>query len=153
VLLTLQFRGKQILGLESHADANAINKTVIFNAFVFCQIFNEVNARKLEERNVFKGIFAGWLFSAIVLASIVFQIIIVQLLNKFASTVPLEGKYWAISVLIGFVSWPLVFLVKFIPVPKKPILVMKSIRRSKKKKQNLAAAAAAASAESGRKSN
>jgi Ca2+-transporting ATPase len=139
VLLILQFRGEQLLGLENRKDAEIVNKTIIFNAFVFCQIFNEVNARKLEERNVFKGIFTSWLFVGIVGASIVFQVIIVQFLNKFATTVKLEWKYWVISVLIGSVSWPLAFLTKFVPVPKKPIFVMTRMRRLKKKKQLLLA--------------
>ena len=139
VLLVLQFRGEELLGLKHHNDAekdaaDKINKTVIFNAFVFCQLFNEVNARKLEEKNVFKGIFTSWLFLGIVGLSIVFQVIIVQFLNKFASTVGLDLKYWLISVLIGSVSWPLAFVIKFIPVPKKPILVIKTRRLKKKKK-------------------
>ena len=139
VLLVLQFRGEELLGLKHHNDAekdaaDKINKTVIFNAFVFCQLFNEVNARKLEEKNVFKGIFTSWLFAGIVGISIVFQVIIVQFLNNFASTVGLDLKYWLISVLIGSVSWPLAFVIKFIPVPKKPILVIKTRRLKKKKK-------------------
>ncbi|KAH7440997.1 hypothetical protein KP509_03G020200 [Ceratopteris richardii] len=131
VLLVLQFRGTDILKLNG-SNADEINRTIIFNAFVFCQLFNEVNSRKLEERNVFKGLMTNWLFLGIVGATVVFQVIIVQFLNKFASTVDLSWKYWLISIAIGFLSWPIAFVVKFIPVPKKPILMMKRRRRIRK---------------------
>ncbi|CAL5413401.1 unnamed protein product [Camellia sinensis] len=38
-LLTLQFRGKSILGVNQ-----SVNNTLIFNTFVLCQVFNEFNA-------------------------------------------------------------------------------------------------------------
>eukprot|EP00250_Pteridium_aquilinum_P013253 c21232_g1_i2 orf=776-4039(+) len=119
VLLVLQFRGKEIMKL-SGSDADDINNTVIFNAFVFCQLFNEVNSRKLEDRNVFRGLFSSWLFLGIVGTTAILQVIIVEFLNKFASTVKLKWQYWVISIVIGFLSWPIAFFVKFIPVPKKP---------------------------------
>ncbi|MCO5606263.1 hypothetical protein L7F22_060450 [Adiantum nelumboides] len=134
VLLILQFKGTKILRLDS-LDAEDINRTVIFNAFVFCQLFNEVNSRKLEEKNVFRGLFTNWLFLGIVGTTIVLQIIIVEFLNKFASTVKLGWQYWLISIAIGSVSWPIAFLVKFIPVPEKPIFVTKNRRIKKRKKR------------------
>lgn len=121
VLLVLQFRGESLMRL-SGTDAHNINTTLIFNAFVFCQLFNEVNARKLAERNVFRGLLSNRLFLGILAFSVVFQVIIVEFLNDFASTVKLEWQYWVISIVIGFVSWPLAFVVKHIPVPRKPIL-------------------------------
>ena len=41
-----------------------IHYTMIFNAFVFCQVFNEINSRKLGEYefNVFAGFFNNFLF-------------------------------------------------------------------------------------------
>ncbi|KAJ6673157.1 CALCIUM-TRANSPORTING ATPASE [Salix viminalis] len=56
VLLILNFRGKSILGLQRETPQRAIevNNTLIFNAFVLCQIFNEFNARKPDEFNIFQ---------------------------------------------------------------------------------------------------
>lgn len=42
VLLLLKFRGKQILKL-SGTDATTVLNTIIFNAFVFCQVLDSVN--------------------------------------------------------------------------------------------------------------
>ena len=121
VLLLLQFKGMQIMGLTGIPNGARINRTVIFNAFVFCQIFNEVNARKLEDKNVFRGITNNRLFLGIVGTTTVLQIIIVEFLNEFASTVKLPWKYWVISMVIGFISWPLAFAAKYIPVPKNVV--------------------------------
>lgn len=120
VLLTLQFRGTQLLRLTGPL-AVKIRNTVIFNAFVLCQLFNEVNARKLDEWNIFKGIFQNWLYVGILCSTLILQVIIVEFLNKFASTVKLSWQYWLVSIMIGFLSWPLGLIMKFIPTPKKPI--------------------------------
>ncbi|GMN55261.1 hypothetical protein TIFTF001_024380 [Ficus carica] len=123
VLLVLDFHGKGLLNLE-HDDpthANKVNNTLIFNAFVLCQIFNEFNARKPEEFNIFKGITKNYLFLGIIAITVVLQIMIIEFLGKFAKTVRLNWNQWLISVAIGFISWPLAALGKLIPVPKTPL--------------------------------
>ncbi|KAK6942036.1 hypothetical protein RJ641_027413 [Dillenia turbinata] len=122
VLLVLNFEGKSILHLEddNREHANKVKTTLIFNAFVFCQVFNEFNARKPDEINIFKGVIMNHLFMAIVAITVVLQIIIIEFLGKFASTVRLNWKYWIISVVIGFISWPLAAVGKLIPVPETP---------------------------------
>ncbi|KAJ4709208.1 Calcium-transporting ATPase [Melia azedarach] len=124
VLLVLNFHGKSILNLEhdsSSVHAIKVKNTLIFNSFVLCQIFNEFNARKPDEKNIFKGITKNRLFMGIVAITIVLQIIIIEFLGKFMTTVRLNWKHWIISIVIGFISWPLGFLGKFIPVPAAPI--------------------------------
>ena len=52
--------------------------TIIFATFVFMQIFNFLNARKIkDENNIFQGIFNNIFFIGIVLLIIVLQIIII----------------------------------------------------------------------------
>ncbi|XP_062208740.1 calcium-transporting ATPase 1, plasma membrane-type isoform X5 [Phragmites australis] len=115
VLGLLLFRGKSLLQMNG-AHADALLNTFIFNTFVFCQVFNEVNSREMEKINVFGGIFSSWIFSAVVGATVVFQVIIVELLGTFASTVHLSGRLWLISVLIGSVSLVIGAILKCIPV-------------------------------------
>ncbi|KAH9805643.1 calcium-transporting ATPase 8 plasma membrane-type [Citrus sinensis] len=105
VLLVLNFQGKRILNLESDSNAhsNKVKNTLIFNSFVLCQIFNEFNARKPDEKNIFKGITKNRLFMGIVAVTLVLQILIIQFLGKFASTTRLNWKHWIISVVIGFI--------------------------------------------------
>ncbi|KAL9377225.1 hypothetical protein Peur_031345 [Populus x canadensis] len=123
VLLILNFRGESILGLEHETPQRAtqVKNTLIFNAFVLCQIFNEFNARKPDEINIFKGISKNHLFIAIIGITLVLQVIIVEFVGKFTSTVKLNWKQWLISIIIGFISWPLAALAKLIPVPQTPL--------------------------------
>ncbi|KAJ8899044.1 hypothetical protein K2173_008875 [Erythroxylum novogranatense] len=133
VLLVLNFGGKRILHLnpESNEHATVEKNTVIFNAFVLCQIFNEFNARKPDEINVFSGVTKNWLFMGIVGFTLILQIILIQFSGKFTKTVKLNWKLWIISVVIGLVSWPLAAVGKLLPVPKTPLSVyfVKSYRR------------------------
>ncbi|ONM03117.1 Calcium-transporting ATPase 9 plasma membrane-type [Zea mays] len=123
ILLIFDFDGVRILRLqnESRSDAEKITNTFIFNTFVFCQIFNEFNARKPEEKNVFKGVTKNHLFMGIIGITTVFQILIIQFLGKFFKIVRLGWRLWLVSVAIGLVSWPLAYVGKFIPVPVRPL--------------------------------
>ncbi|XP_028783028.1 putative calcium-transporting ATPase 11, plasma membrane-type [Neltuma alba] len=116
VLLVLKFRGEQIMKLNG-PDATSVLNTFIFNVFVFCQVFNEINSRDMEKINVFRGIFSSWIFLGVLASTICFQAILVEFLGTFAQTVPLSWDLWLASVLIGSVSLPLAAIVKCIPVP------------------------------------
>ncbi|XP_044389451.1 calcium-transporting ATPase 5, plasma membrane-type isoform X4 [Triticum aestivum] len=122
VLLVFNFDGKRIFQLhnESREHADKITNTFVFNAFVFCQIFNEFNARKPEEKNVLRGVTSNRLFMGIVGITTILQILIIEFLGKFFGTVRLVWKLWLLSVAIGAVSWPLAYVGKSIPVPARP---------------------------------
>ncbi|XP_009757245.1 calcium-transporting ATPase 8, plasma membrane-type [Nicotiana tabacum] len=122
VLLILNFRGEQILHLEHETREHAVKvkNTLIFNAFVLCQVFNEFNARKPDEINVFRGVHKNRLFISIIGFTLVLQVIIIFFLGKFVSTVRLSWQLWLVSIVIGLISWPLAALGKLIPVPEKP---------------------------------
>jgi Ca2+-transporting ATPase len=123
VLLILTYRGIKLLGLKgTHEEQVLERNTIIFNAFVFCQIFNEINARRPESFNVFQGIHRNYLFVSIIGITVFFQVIIVTFLNKFAETTDLAIKWWGLCVGIGAVALPLAVLIKCVPVPKKPLL-------------------------------
>ncbi|GMQ07310.1 hypothetical protein CsSME_00051556 [Camellia sinensis var. sinensis] len=120
VLLILNFRGRSILHLKNDniVHATKVQNTLIFNAFVLCQVFNEFNARKPDEINIFEGVTRNYLFMGIVGLTVVLQVIIIMFLGKFTSTVRLNWKLWLVSIAIGFMSWPLAMLGKLIPVPE-----------------------------------
>ncbi|XP_048318312.1 calcium-transporting ATPase 9, plasma membrane-type isoform X2 [Ziziphus jujuba] len=123
VLLVLNFQGNSILGLNNDTRERAMDlkNTVIFNAFVLCQIFNEFNARKPDQINVFRGVTKNHLFMGIIGVTFVLQIIIIEFLGKFTSTVRLNWKYWLACLGIAIVSWPLAAIGKLIPVPETPL--------------------------------
>ncbi|KAM7474100.1 hypothetical protein LguiB_021343 [Lonicera macranthoides] len=120
VLLVLNSRFKSMLNLEHDERVHAakVKNTLIFNGFIFCQIFSEFNARKPDGINVLKGVTKNYFFIGIACLTILLQVIIITFLGKFTSSVRLNWKLWLISIFIGFISWPLVTIAKLIPVPK-----------------------------------
>lgn len=127
ILLTLQFRGKSIFGVD-----DKVKDTLIFNTFVLCQVFNEFNARKLEKKNVFKGIHTNKLFLGIIAVTILLQVVMVEFLKKFADTERLNWGQWGACIGIAAVSWPIGWVVKSIPVPEKPIFTYLKMKKHKK---------------------
>ncbi|MCL7038680.1 hypothetical protein MKW94_027731 [Papaver nudicaule] len=121
VLLFLNFRGPSILHLGNNKSAIKENNTLVFNAFVFCQLFNVFNARKPDKLNVLGGVTKNRRFLGIMAISLVLQVVIIIFLGKFTGTVRLSWQLWLISVAIGFISWPLAVVGKFIPVGQNPL--------------------------------
>ena len=67
VVLTFHFAGPIIYGLGANdiKGHNELNATV-FNIFVFCQIFNSINCRRIDNKyNIFEGMSSNWYFMAI----------------------------------------------------------------------------------------
>ncbi|XP_039155036.1 putative calcium-transporting ATPase 13, plasma membrane-type [Eucalyptus grandis] len=126
ILLTLQFKGESIFGVDE-----AVKRTLIFNAFVLCQVFNEFNARKLEKKNVFEGIKKSKLFLGIIFMTVVLQVAMVEFLKRFADTERLTWGQWGACVGIAAASWPIGWVVKCIPVPDTPIFSYLGLKSKK----------------------
>ncbi|KAG0300340.1 hypothetical protein BGZ98_009257 [Dissophora globulifera] len=90
--------------------------TMVFNTFVFLQIFNEVNCRRLDNHlNIFAGIFRNVYFMVIFVIMIVFQIIIIEFGGAAFGTEKLDGIQWLICVLLGLLSIPVGVIIRLIP--------------------------------------
>ena len=76
---------------------------MFFNVFVFLQLFNEINARKLEkhEINVFKNFFNNPLFIVILIATFLIQIALAQFGGEAVKTIPLSALEIFICLIIG----------------------------------------------------
>ncbi|CAA7387823.1 unnamed protein product [Spirodela intermedia] len=118
VIWYLQTEGKRVLTLSGpHADLTL--NTIIFNSFVFCQVFNEISSREMEKIDVFRGILKNYVFVGVLSFTAIFQVLIVQFLGDFANTTPLSLVQWFICVAIGFLGMPVAAAIKFIPVSSK----------------------------------
>ncbi|KAG2630369.1 hypothetical protein PVAP13_3KG485500 [Panicum virgatum] len=115
VMWYLQTQGKNFFGLE-RSDTDVALNTIIFNSFVFCQVFNEISSREMEKINVLKGMTRNYVFMAVLTSTVIFQFIMVQFLGEFANTTPLNLHQWLASVLLGLVGMPIAAVVKLIPV-------------------------------------
>jgi magnesium-transporting ATPase (P-type) len=75
-----------IVGIDKHTAAKELT-TIVFNTFVFCQIFNEINARSIgDDFNVFKGLYKNPLFVAIIIFTVLAQYAMVQFGGDFVGT-------------------------------------------------------------------
>ncbi|VFR00023.1 unnamed protein product [Cuscuta campestris] len=115
VIWFLQACGKCIFRLDG-PNADLTLNTLIFNSFVFCQLFNEVNSREMEKIDVLEGILNNYVFVAVISVTVLFQIIIIEYLGTFANTTPLSFCQWFLSVFFGFLSMPIAVYLKKIPV-------------------------------------
>ncbi|CAI9763058.1 unnamed protein product [Fraxinus pennsylvanica] len=115
VIWYLQTSGKTVFNLDG-PDSDLILNTLIFNTFVFCQVFNEISSRDMEKINVFKGILENYIFVVVLSCTALFQIIIIEFLGTFANTHPLTWQQWAVSFLLGFLGMPIAAAAKMIPV-------------------------------------
>lgn len=115
IIWYLQTRGKAVFRLDG-PDSDLILNTLIFNSFVFCQVFNEISSREMEKINVFKGILKNYVFLAVLTCTVFFQIVIVEFLGTFANTSPLTLHQWLVSVFLGFLGMPIAAALKLIPL-------------------------------------
>ncbi|KAI9339257.1 PMCA-type calcium-translocating P-type ATPase [Pilaira anomala] len=91
-------------------------KTIVFNTFVFCQIFNEINCRRIDSKlNVFHNVFANRFFMFIFVLCVFLQAIIVNFGGSAFQVVPINGVGWAISICVGFLSLPVGVVIRLIP--------------------------------------
>ena len=91
--------------------------TMIFQSFVFLQLFNQINARKLGERefNAFENFFNNWLFVGITFMTFAIQVLIVQFADRFMSVTPLDWKQNLYCLAIGASCLIYNLLVKCVP--------------------------------------
>lgn len=68
VILLFHFKGLDLLNLPHTFEGERTLKTLVFNTFVFAQIFNSVNCRRLDDRlNIFESITKNRYFAIITL--------------------------------------------------------------------------------------
>ncbi|XWS25520.1 hypothetical protein CRYUN_Cryun27aG0075200 [Craigia yunnanensis] len=115
IIWFLQTRGKAAFHLNG-PESELILNTLIFNSFVFFQVFNEISSREMEKINVLRGLLKNHVFVAVLSSTIIFQIVIVEFLGTFASTCPLTLQQWFVSVCLGFLGMPIAAALKLIPV-------------------------------------
>jgi len=91
--------------------------TIVFNTFVWMQLFNEFNARKVNaEQNIFDGVFTNWVFIGIMVISVALQILMVEVFGPFVETDPLSGEEWGVCIGLGGLSLVVGFILRCIPV-------------------------------------
>lgn len=115
VTLILHFGGKKILSYESDEEQERM-PTLVFNTFVWMQIFNALNNRRLDNKfNVFEGITHNWFFIVILLIMIGGQTMIVFVGGAAFKVVQINGAQWAYSVVLGALSLVVGVIIRLVP--------------------------------------
>lgn len=117
VTFTLYFAGRGILGSILDGDDTQLQlDTIIFNTFVWMQIFNELNNRRLDNKfNVFEGMFRNYWFLGINCVIVGGQILIIFVGGVALGVTPLNGVQWAICLVCGFGCLPWGVLLRLLP--------------------------------------
>jgi Ca2+ transporting ATPase len=130
VLLTMTFYGDEIFNVpngkvkdlpKDSKDEPTKHMTLVFNTFVWMQLFNELNARKIhDEINIFSGITKNKVFLYVCVLQVAMQVMIVQWTGDWFKCAPLDVSEWFICIGIGFLSLPLGLLLRSISVKNAP---------------------------------
>ncbi|KAF7589454.1 plasma membrane calcium [Aspergillus hancockii] len=112
VTFMLYFAGAQILKDHLSADNGAKElATIVFNTFVWMQIFNEFNNRRLDNKfNIFEGMFKNYWFLGINCIMVGGQVMIVYVGGAAFGVTPLSSIQWAVCIIcaIGCLPWAVV---------------------------------------------
>jgi Ca2+-transporting ATPase len=115
VTFVLYFAGEKILGYESERELKSMN-TLVFNTFVWMQIFNAINNRRLDNRfNIFEGLQHNYFFVAIFAIMIGGQTLIIFVGGAAFSIEPINGAQWGYSIVLGALSIPVGAIIRLIP--------------------------------------
>jgi len=118
VTLVLYFAGTSILKYDVVADPKLQTElnTMVFNTFVWMQIFNEFNNRRLDNKfNIFEGVHRNYLFMVINAIMIGGQIMIIFVGGAAFQIVRLNGTQWAICILCAIPCLPWGVVLRCIP--------------------------------------
>ncbi|KAL3507812.1 hypothetical protein ACH5RR_033194 [Cinchona calisaya] len=116
VLLTIQFKGQSTFKLDAK-----VKDTMIFNILVLWQLFIIFTTKRVEE-NIFKRMHRRKMFWGVIVITTLLQVVIVELLKKFADTEQLTWKQWTICIGIAVLAWPIGWLVQRIKCPLEALL-------------------------------
>ncbi len=119
VTFVLYFAGASILGYDVNANGGALQTqldTMVFNTFVWMQIFNEFNNRRLDNKfNIFEGVLKNYWFIGINAIMIGGQIMIVFVGGKAFQVTRIDGAQWAICILCALPCLLWAVLLRCIP--------------------------------------
>ncbi|KAI9827542.1 MAG: hypothetical protein M1832_004892 [Thelocarpon impressellum] len=115
VTFVIYFAGTRIFSYESQRERDQLG-TLVFNTFVWMQIFNQYNSRRLDNKiNIFEGIHRNYFFIGINIILVAGQVMIIFIGGQAFSVKRLNGAQWIYSVVLGALSMPVAVLIRLIP--------------------------------------
>lgn len=98
------------------------HNTIIFNTFIFCQIFNIYSSRMLfNELNFFSGLETNPIFLVLSICMIGCQIFLIELGGEFVQTTGLNLTCWLGSIGLAALTFPIAVLMRLLcPIQEDP---------------------------------
>ena len=117
ITFMLYFAGNRLLGSRlSASNGQEQLSTIVFNTFVWMQIFNEFNNRRLDNNfNIFEGMFRNYWFLGINCIMVAGQVMIVFVGGAAFSVTRLTGIQWAVCIVCAIGCLPWAVVLRFIP--------------------------------------
>ncbi|KAI1637842.1 calcium-translocating P-type ATPase [Biscogniauxia mediterranea] len=117
VTMTLHFAGSAILGYAADDEARQTQlDTMVFNTFVWMQIFNELNNRRLDNKfNILEGVHRNKFFIFINIVMVGAQVVIIYFGGTAFEITAIDGTQWAICVVSAVLCLPWAVLVRLFP--------------------------------------
>lgn len=113
VTFILYYVGPSILNYEF--DGAEI-RSLVFNTFVWMQIFNQFNNRRLDNKfNVLAGVQRNYFFCVISAIMISCQVMIMYVGGQAFSIDRINGKDWGISIVLSALCLPWAILIRCFP--------------------------------------
>ena len=133
VTLVLNFAGGSFIPYSKAQPGTPHERqlqTLVFNTFVWMQIFNQYNNRRLDNKlNIFEGVQRNYFFIGIQFIIVAGQIMIIFVGGTAFSTVRQTGSQWAYSLILGLISIPVAILLRLIPDAWVGIIIPHGFRR------------------------
>ncbi|KAI9803719.1 MAG: plasma membrane calcium [Piccolia ochrophora] len=128
VTFILYYSGAKILGYDMTLHSNTEEErdrvellkfqlnTIVFNTFVWMQIFNEFNNRRLDNKfNIFEGVHRNWFFIGINCIMVGGQVMIIFVGGAAFQVTRLDGVQWAVCILCAIFCLPWAVVLRTIP--------------------------------------
>lgn len=117
VTFVLYFAGSSILGYsKSDTLLQTELDTIVFNTFVWMQIFNEFNNRRLDNKlNIFEGVHRNAFFIIINIIMVAGQIMIIFVGGAAFQIKRIDGTQWAICLLCALPCLLWAIVLRYIP--------------------------------------
>lgn len=118
VTFVLYFAADKILGYDfvAHPELQQELNTMVFNTFVWMQIFNEFNNRRLDNKfNIFEGVLKNYWFIGINFIMVAGQIMIVFIGGQAFGITRINGTQWAICIGCAIFCLPWAVVLRTIP--------------------------------------
>ncbi|KAG9513134.1 calcium-translocating P-type ATPase, partial [Aureobasidium melanogenum] len=107
--------GNSLLSYANDKEHKRLN-AMVFNCFVWMQVFNMFNNRRLDNKfNIFEGVQRNVFFIGIALIMIGGQVMIMFVGGRAFSVERLTGEQWGYSVGLGAISIPIGVIIRLIP--------------------------------------